>query len=746
LLILLSLVCAVLVARAFAVQVVSRAYWEEEANRVMEDQTTIPTTRGRLLDFKGRELAVDLPCIDVTVDYRAIQLEPDSRWMRRLAIERLKHADPAFLQKPRAKRTEAIDAEVIIVRSQIESMWHEIANLSGKPIDEIDEQRRQIVRLVEMRKRLVWYSKYERAVKNQENRAGDSWMAWLLGQSNQELDLDKFAVTVAEELQQHVIIPNVSYAIRTQLMREIDKYPGLQLRSGVVRTYPFNDVACHVIGTLRAVDASELPDRNATANQTLTERLRNYRPTDRVGREGLEMLAEDRLAGTRGVEIRDGVGEVVRKIPPVPGQDVRTSIDIVLQASIEQTFKKVPMIPYKNAPVQMLDIPGAAVVIDIKTGQVRALVSYPTYDLNKYDELYTELANDRISNPFLNRATRYAIEPGSTVKPLVGLAAISQGIIGARDTIECTGYLILNGHRYTQFARCWTMSQFNLGHHAVPSDAPHPNGFLTYADALERSCNIYFETLGDKLGNAGLRQWFLRFGLGRETGIGLRESRGLLPAEEDLPASRQRASAWFAAIGQGQISATPIQMANVAATIARSGIWKRPTLLVDGYPKSPAFDGPDTVDLHLNREALIEVKRGMINVVNGDAGTGTAAHMSLFTVAGKTGSAQPPPLSLPRLSNSGELMRDDRGRAVFDRVALGKINAPNPLVPWYRGIGTAEDKVNSHAWMLTFAPANDPKIAVCVMIPYGGGGGLAAGSVSKRILEAAVEQGYLPAQ
>jgi cell division protein FtsI/penicillin-binding protein 2 len=91
-------------------------------------------------------------------------------------------------------------------------------------------------------------------------------------------------------------------------------------------------------------------------------------------------------------------------------------------------------------------------------------------------------------------------------------------------------------------------------------------------------------------------------------------------------------------------------------------------------------------------------------------------------------------------------MRDERGRAVFDRVALGKINAPNPLVPWYRGIGTAEDKVNSHAWMLTFAPANDPKIAVCVMIPYGGGGGLAAGSVSKRILEAAVEQGYLPAQ
>lgn len=745
LLVLFTLISVVLVVRAAVIQIVEKSYWETESSRIMEDQTLIPTSRGRILDYKGREIAIDHPCIDVAVDYRAILFDPDPAWMRRLAIERLKTSHAQFLLKPRAKRTELIDAEVEVIRRQIDRMWHTLAKLAGKTDEEMDEQRRQIIRLVETRRRIVWYNRYERALQSKQDSQNNPWYAWLLGEGSQNINIDDFDVTVAEQLQKHVILPDIDYAIRNELAREIEQYPGLELKEGIVRRYPYGSVGCHVIGTLKPVDRNELVDRETQQNQTLQERLRNYRPSDKIGREGLELLLEDRLRGTRGMEISDGTEEVVRRIEPKPGQDVRTSIDIVLTASIEEAFKSVPIRAHNSAPIDWVQIPGAAVVIDIQTAQVRAMVSCPTYDLNQYDQLYPQLSKDLINQPFLNRATRAAIEPGSTVKVLIGLAAMTDGLIGPHDRIECNGYLKLGGQTFTQFARCWTMSQFGVGHHRVPSSNPHPTGFLTFADAIERSCNVYFETLGDRMGVGRIHNWLSQFGLGKITGIGLRESPGRLPEEEDLPSSRRRATAWFAAIGQGQIAATPIQIANVAATIGRNGVWKRPTLLTDGYPNIP-YDGPNVRDLHLSPQALVEARRGMINVVQGGAGTGTSAALPPLTIAGKTGSAQPSLLAIPRVSPSGELIRDDKGRTLYEKLKLGTHTSPNPLAPWYRGIGENEDKVNSHAWMMVLAPAEQPKLAIAVMIPYGGGGGLAAGTVVHRILEACVEQGYLPAR
>ncbi len=738
LLALLTVAAMVMVARAFVVQVVGRSHWEEEANRAVEDQTTLPTTRGRILDVKGRELAIDVPCIDLAVDYRAILFDPEPKWTRAIARNRLVRRDEQFLKLPRAKRSELIDVEIEVVKNDIDAMWHELARLSGQTMEQMDDQRRQVIRLVETRRRIVWYNRYERAANRAEETAtGGAWYSWLLGEQSQGVDIDKFAVTVAEQTQKHVILPNVDYAMRNQLQREIEKYPGMELQAGIVRSYPYRSAGCHVIGTLRAVDQKEMVDKETRRQQSLEERLRNYHPSDRTGRDGLESMLEEQLRGTRGVKIAGAMGEVAREIKPQPGKDARTSIDIVLQASIEEAFKKVPFSPYGDGPVDELTMPGAAVVIDVKTGQVRAMASYPTFDLNKFDELYPKLVRDRINRPFTNRATMAALEPGSTVKPLIGLAAISEGLIGAHDTIECTGYLVVRGHKYTKYGRCWTMRQFGTGHHQVPWRYPHPNGFLTYADALERSCNVYFETLGDELGTRGISDWLGKFGLGRPTGLGLPEASGLLPDTFEGPASHERSVSWFSSIGQGQIAATPIQMANVAATIARSGIWKRPTLLADGPPT-------ESRDLKLNRDALIEVKRGMTNVVSGGAGTGTAAKMAQFAVAAKTGSAQAARLTVERRNASGELMRNERDRVIFDRVALGTHANPNPIAPWYRAIGESENKVSSHAWMIAFAPADDPKIAVAVMIEYGGGGGTAAGTVVHRILEAALEQGYLP--
>src|SRR4029450_2135380 len=155
-----------------------------------------------------------------------------------------------------------------------------------------------------------------------------------------------------------------------------------------------------------------------------------------------------------------------------------------------------------NRVLATFAMPGGALVIDIPTGEGRALVSYPTFDLNTFDEKYNELGADELNQPLWNRATQQAPNPGSTVKPVVGLAAIAEGKVGLHEGIECTGFLVLNGIKYPN-GRCWTESMFHQGMpHPIPPSDPHrgsygnSDGYLVYADAIQRSCNVYFETMG----------------------------------------------------------------------------------------------------------------------------------------------------------------------------------------------------------------------------------------------------------
>ncbi|HEY0010051.1 MAG TPA: penicillin-binding transpeptidase domain-containing protein [Tepidisphaeraceae bacterium] len=775
LLVLLTLFTAVLVVRAFAIQVVGRSHWAAESESALQDKTLLATTRGRLLDARGRELAIDQPCIDACVDYEAIAFDKPLKSLRETAAARATRNDPQFTALSPSEQTRLIDAEVskVIreegpetikwlraqarqrVRQQTdnyddlpikerwrllnaavcdviadgEMMWHHLARLSGKSYDEIDEQRRQIVRRVETQRRIVWYNKFQRAMESKADQE-TPWYAWLMGES--EVELDRFAVAVAEQSQAHPILANIDFSVRNQLAKQIERYPGLTLRPSVVRTYPYGAAACHVIGQITKVTAED-----TSADPAKDDRLRRYADTDSIGRTGLEKLAENQLRGTRGSEAYDGDGALMERVEPQSGVDVVSTIDIELQRQIEEAFRHVVFAPNKETPPQELTMNGAAVVIDIASGEVRALASYPTYDLNQFSELYPKLVKQYLERPLTNRATLTALEPGSTVKPIIGLSAITEGIIGPRDTIECTGYLMINGRQYHDIGRCWTMRAFHVGHHQVPSADPHPTGHLSFADALERSCNIYHEVLGDKLGLDGVSRWYERFGLGRPTGIGLPEAAGRLPGSFVGPLDRRASTTWFAAMGQGHISATPIQMANVAATIARNGIWMRPSL-VSGLRQEN-----DRVDLQLSKAALAEAQLGMANAVNKAAGTGYTARMDELRVAAKTGSAQASALREVRRDPSGKPLLDPRGRVIYDEIRLGTTAAPNPRVPWYRAIGEAEDGVPSHAWMIGYAPAENPTLAYAVMIEYGGGGGQAAGSVVKRLLAACLKEGYL---
>jgi penicillin-binding protein 2 len=467
----------------------------------------------------------------------------------------------------------------------------------------------------------------------------------------------------------------------------------------------------------------------------------------------VEALCELTLRGRRGrIERLLGHEEIYSQLEAQQGKTVRLTIDIELQNEIENAFKKVTWAE-GGITVEQHEMHGAAIVIDIPTGEYGP-ASYPTYDLNHFDERYKSLATDYINNPLLNRATQMAYEPGSTVKPIVGAAAVSEHVVTLESGIECTGYLVIDG-RPQKNGRCWTASNFasthsaaEVAHHQI-GNAPHKTGFLNLTDAIERSCNVYFETVGDQLGMIRLSHWYSQFGLGSKTFIGLPETEGRLPGEFQGPISPAvvRPTTWFASIGQGQVLATPIQMANVAATIGRNGVWVRPRLVVDASDVARATTRPtkpdrsDRVVLPIAPETIAAIQEGMYRVVNGAAGTGTVAKHPVVVLCGKTGTAQANYFEIPRRDEHGELLRDEKNKVIRDRQQMNTHETPNPLIPWYRG--NAKDTRPHHAWFIGFAPREYPKIAIAIMLEYGGSGHDAA-SLSKNVIDACIKYQYLP--
>ncbi len=261
---------------------------------------------------------------------------------------------------------------------------------------------------------------------------------------------------------------------------------------------------------------------------------------------------------------------------------------------------------------------------------------------------------------------------------------------------------------------------------------------MSYSDALERSCNVFFETVADRLKLEGLSKWMERFGLGRPSGIGIAEARGRLPTS--FKGARRDLATWNAGIGQGPVAATPLQMCNVAATIARRGVWVRPNLVQTGElttpfkPKSVEPDDktwddiPSRLDLHVDPAAIDAAIDGMKRVVNSRAGTGTSAARKDMIVAGKTGTAQATPFAMP------EGMPPLVPATHWD---------PQPEHAWYRAIDKERAHLD-HAWFIGFVPADHPQYAISVMVEYGGGGGGAvAGPIASQIIDALVEHGYL---
>lgn len=456
------------------------------------------------------------------------------------------------------------------------------------------------------------------------------------------------------------------------------RFTGVNIHINMLRHYPVPKHTAHVLGYVGRINERELKNIDTS----------RYSGTSHIGKTGLEKTYENWLQGQVGmqqVEV-NAKGRVLRTLeshPPLPGHDLYLYLDLNLQ---------------EEANRAMGEENGALVAIDPRTGGVLALVSKPTYDPNLFvtgvsSETYQALMNSP-DRPLYNRAIRGLYPPGSTVKPFVGLAGLEKGLIRASDKVFCPGYYKLPGHDHKY--RDWRKG----GHGTVNLDS-----------SIVESCDVYYYVLARNLGVDVLHDFLDQFGFGRLTGIDLAgEQGGLLPSKEW---KRQKLkTAWFPGetlimgIGQGYMLATPLQLASATATLAARGRFIRPRVV-------RAYRGPNTENVIQELPAEIvkipqestqnwqAVITAMQHVVESPRGTGKSIFTSAYHIAGKTGTAQ---------------VFTVRQNEEYNENKIGK-------------------HMRDHALFVAFAPVEEPRIAIAVLVEHGGHGGAVAAPIARRVMD-----------
>ncbi len=393
---------------------------------------------------------------------------------------------------------------------------------------------------------------------------------------------------------------------------------GVDLQIEPVRVYPFGPLACHVLGYVGKPESSkeEEEDFDSMGRKAFSQ-------PDLVGKSGIEASMDKVLQGTSGQRViklsAAGMKEAeVSNFEPTPGNNIILSIDKDIQAIVEETF-----VGYR----------GACVVMDPNNGDILAMASAPTFNPNLFipaikSSDWNELQNDK-QKPLLNRAVQGGYAPGSTFKVITTLAGLEKGTITPEEKVECLGRFFLGNLSFG----CW-----NKGGH----------GDMNLKDAITMSCDVYFYTMGMRMGGPAMWSMSSAFGLGERTGVPLdHEETGILPTEE-WKKKRNPRDRWTTgdsvnmSIGQGALLVTPLQMAVVSSTIANGGIVYKPRLVL----RVESSDGDTLMDFPPETRGLLPaspahlqiLKEAMLNVV--ENGTGKSAALEKIKIAGKTGSAQ----------------------------------------------------------------------------------------------------------
>lgn len=440
-------------------------------------------------------------------------------------------------------------------------------------------------------------------------------------------------------------------------------FPELSVVSRIRRHYPYGPLTAHVVGHLRPVSKAR------------TEAEPGLEPDAMVGATGIEAAEDAFIAGRSGERFLmvSAVGRqlgVVRESEPQPGNDLGLTLDVALQ---------------QEAAAELGERAGAVVALDPRTGAVRVLYSSPSFDpeifggrLSRADWLALQ---EDPEHALQNRCLQGVYPPGSTIKPFLAMAGLSEGLVDPSTTVYCNGSIVLYGHRF----RCWRRG----GH-----------GFVDLERSLEESCDIYYYLLGQRLGIDTMAEWLGRFGFGRRTGLDPRfEAEGLVGTPEW--SRRVRKTAWYAgdavsvSIGQGPVLATTVQLAAAYAALANQGRIITPHLV--------AADREPEREIGFDQRHLAEVTAALARVVHGPQGT--ARRLAGLPIAGKTGTAQ--------------------------------------VVRLQEGVSSADlaPKLRHHALFVGWAPLDDPSLVVAVVVEHGGDGGSAAAPVVGRVIAAHLQQG-----
>jgi penicillin-binding protein 2 len=456
---------------------------------------------------------------------------------------------------------------------------------------------------------------------------------------------------------------------------------GIHIRAEPLRNYVFNDLASHTLGYLGEISKAKMESHVDTT----------YKQGDIVGKNGLENIYESLLRGQKGykeveVDVSGRELKTLRKLPPESGNNLVLTLDVKIQEELEKLMTRTAE----------QNMNGSAVVMKVQTGEIIAITSKPSFDPNKFAAGISPLHwNELVSNewhPLQNRSIHGQYPPGSTYKIVTALAGLEEGLIKPDTSIYCPGHFKLGRGRY----RCWKKS----GHGAV-----------NLHDALVQSCDVYFYTIGHRLGINTIAKYAKRFGLGSSTHLGLsREKQGLIPTTQWKLLRKKEP--WLlgetisASIGQGYNLVTPIQQAMMMAAVANGGVLLKPYLVkrIEGPENQMRREfNPEIVgQIGVAPDHLEQVRLALRDVVNGARGTGKKSRLKNIIVSGKTGTAQ-----VVRMKSNEELEKGE----------------PIPV------------KYRDHAWFVAFAPYEKPEIAVAIIVEHGGHGGATAGPIAGKIFK-----------
>lgn len=482
------------------------------------------------------------------------------------------------------------------------------------------------------------------------------------------------SITIAEDVNDEVV---------AQISERNDEFPGVTISTKTVRTYNNGSLAAHVLGY-----TGKISDSQYEKNKDI------YDSDDIVGKTGIEYLFEKYLKGNDGekqVDMAvDGTitGEYITE-SAISGNDVVLTIDSNLQKVTEQSLEACINKIKSGGFAETYDAKGgSAVVMNVKTGEVLAVASYPTYEPQWFvggisSSKWNELINNE-ANPLLNKTIQAAYAPGSIFKMVTAFAGLETGTITSKERINDTG-------QYKKYSgkpkECWYFTSYHRGH-----------GYLNVTQALQHSCNYFFYETGDRMGIEAITKYALHFGLGRKTGIELPSESAGIVASKDLKKTWNPGDTLNASIGQGDNNFTPMQIAKYISSIANGGTVVEPTIIksilnsdgteiakeeIENYTNEKLGIEEFDDEIEISAESISIAKEGMRMATSEAGGTAYSIFKNFsIEVAGKTGSAE-----------------------------AGKDNNNKDIV---------------NAWFVCFAPFDEPEVAVVVMVENGGHGNYTA--------------------